>query len=199
METSKATFLLWVQSHFRKIIYKVFCGVESSWFNTIYYTVEIFLSRRCTLKLSFTSIRNFKKKCVKPLLFYLLFSFWWDSYLGIWQEIGGQRAGASHTSWLIDFRSRMKATDSVGLSYWGGIPKDTSIRFQREPSQSYLFTAFSTSLQSQTRASLLSSLCPTLLLHLHRSVHQKFPPVFNILSLLRTYLTLNRQRSSHAH
>lgn len=40
----------------------------------------------------------------------------------------------------------------------GGIPKDTSIRFQREPSQSYLFTAFSTSLQTQTRASLLSSL-----------------------------------------
>lgn len=38
----------------------------------------------------------------------------------------------------------------------GGIPKDTSIRFQREPSQSYLFTAFSTSLQCQTRALSLS-------------------------------------------
>lgn len=40
----------------------------------------------------------------------------------------------------------------------GGIPKDTSIRFQRELSQSYLFTAFSTSLQSQTRASPFLSL-----------------------------------------
>ena len=50
----------------------------------------------------------------------------------------------------------------------GGIPKDTSIRFQREPSQSYLFTAFSMSLQ--TRLSLSTSV----LLHLHKSVHQKF-------------------------
>lgn len=81
----------------------------------------------------------------------------------------------------------------------GGIPKDTSIRFQREPSQSYLFTAFSTSLQSQTRLSLLSCLCLTFLLHLHRSVHQKFPSLFSIVSLLRTYLTLNREGSSYSH
>ena len=81
----------------------------------------------------------------------------------------------------------------------GGIPKDTSIRFQRELSQSYLFTAFSTSLHSQTRASLLSSLWPILLPHLHRSVHQKFPYLFYIVSLLRTYLTLNREGSSYTH
>lgn len=49
------------------------------------------------------------------------------------------------------------------------------------------------------RASLLCFLCPTLLLHLHRSAHQKFPPVFYIVSLLRTYLTLNKEGSSHAH
>lgn len=81
----------------------------------------------------------------------------------------------------------------------GGIPKDTSIRFQRDPSPSYLFTAFSMSLQSQTRASLPSSVYLSLLLHLHRSVHQKFPPLFYIASLLRTYLTVNRERSSYIH
>lgn len=39
-------------------------------------------------------------------------------HLGIWQQIGGERAGASRTSCLIDFRSGMKATESVGPSYW---------------------------------------------------------------------------------
>lgn len=67
-----------------------------------------------------------------------------------------------------------------------GIPKDTSIRFQRESTQSYLFTAFSMSLQSQTRASLLFFPCPTLLPHLHRSVHQKFFPLFCVVCLLRS-------------
>lgn len=42
----------------------------------------------------------------------------------------------------------------------GGIPKDTSIIFQREPNQSYLFTAFSTSLKSRIRGSLPSSPAP---------------------------------------
>lgn len=87
----------------------------------------------------------------------------------------------------------------------GGIPKDTSIIIififflQRKPNQLYLFTAFPTSLKSQTRCSLPSSHRPTMLPHLHRSLHQKFHPMLFVVSLLRTYLTLNGDGSSHPH
>lgn len=151
-----------------------------------------FFCRQCTLKLSFTSM-CWPTPFLSPIPFLV-------------RQLPGYLAG----DWWVESRSlsyilahRFSVRDEshrLSRSFiLGGIPKDTSIRFQREPSQSYLFTAFSTSLQSQTRASLLSSLCPALLLHLHRSVHQKFPPVFHIVSLLRTYLTLNREGSSHAH
>lgn len=66
----------------------------------------------------------------------------------------------------------------------GGIPKDTSIRFQREPSQSYLFTAFSMSLQ--TRLSLTTSV----LLHLHKSVHQKFSFFLHIIPNSKRVMSL---------
>lgn len=71
-------------------------------------------------------------------------------HLGIWQEIGGERAGASRTSCLIDFRSGMKATESVGLTDWEVSRKTHQsffLSFQREQNQLYLFTVFSTSLK----------------------------------------------------
>lgn len=123
---------------------------------------------------------------VKQLLGYLAGDRWVESW--------SLSYILAHRFSVRDESHRLSRSFILGL-----IPKDTSIKFQREPSQSYLFTAFLTSLQSQTRASLLSSLFLTLLLHLHRSVHQKFHPVFYIVSLLRTYLTLNRKGSSYAH
>lgn len=71
--------------------------------------------------------------------------------------------------------------------------------FIKRTEPTLLFTAFATSLKSQTRCSPPSSHCPRLLPHLHRSLHQKFHPMHFIVSLLRTYLTLNRDRSSLPH
>lgn len=169
METRKATFLLWVQSNFWKIIYKEYisknCHITDRWYGLTPYSTEFLfffslLHKQCTLKLSFTWIRI--KKWVRPTAFLSSVPF-------LVRQLPGYLAG----DWWVESWSL-----SYILAHWfsvrdeshrlsrsfilGGIPKDTSIRFQREPSQSYLFTAFSTSLQSQTRASLLSSLCPTL-------------------------------------
>lgn len=78
------------------------------------------------------------------------------------RQLPGNQAGdwwveSSSLSYILAYRFSVR-DESHRLSrsfILGGIPKDTSIRFQREPSQSYLFTAVSMSLQSQTRASLL--------------------------------------------
>lgn len=176
------------------------CGVESGWFkkkknnnfcflfylHKLYFEINFYLKDKNKVWVGPTPFPSPIPSLVRQLPGYLAGDWWVESWslsyiLAHWFSVRDESHRLSRSFIL------------------GGIPKDTSIRFQREPSQSYLFTAFSKSLQSQTRASLLSSLCPTPPLHLHRSVHQKFHPVFSVVSLLRTYLTLNREGSSHAH
>lgn len=175
----------------RKILFKIFCNVEFDWFKTLDHTFFGFAQTEY-FEIKFYLSEN-KKSFLSPILFLV-------------RKLPGYLAGDRWVeSWSLSYilPHRFSVRDeSYRLSrsfIQGFIPKDTSIRFQREPSQSYLFTAFSMSLLSQTRASLLFFLCPNLPLHLHRSVHQKCHPLFYIVSLLRTYLTLNRKGSSHAH
>lgn len=107
-----------------------------------------FFYRMCTLKASFTLIR-IKKMC------------WPTPFLSCIPFLVRQLPGYLAGDWWVESRSlsyilahRFSVRDEShrlsGSFILGGIPKDTSIRFQREPRQSYLFTAFSTSLQSQT-------------------------------------------------
>lgn len=97
---------------------------------------------------------------------------------------------------LVRHESHRLSRSSTQLRFGGGrrgFPK-RHINHISKWSRSYLFTPFSPSLKSQSRRCSLFSV----LLHLHRSVHQKFHPVFSTVSLLRTYLTLSREASSHS-
>lgn len=111
----------------------------------------------------------------QPNLFSLLFFFFERQLPGI--LAGDWQVECRSLSYILAHRFSLR-DESHRLSWsfiLGGIPKDTSINFQREPSQSYLFAAFSMSLQSQTRVSLPFVHCTRYQFHLYKSVCQKFP------------------------
>lgn len=118
---------------------------------------------------------------------------------------GDWRVESLCLSYILPHRFSVRdESHRIGRSFvLGGIPKDTSIIFSplltKRTAPAILFTAFATSLKSQTRCSPPSSRCPRLFSHLHRSCHQKFHPMHLVVSLLRTYLTLNGDGSSPPH